>query len=74
MSAVPASPSSANSFNATLTVPPFSRPSAVSRAIMREKAFGIPADEKVSSTQKNGYAIWYNPAPYPPKRLVSGIR
>ena len=40
--------------------------------VLREK--GMPAEEKVSSTQKKGYAIWYKPIPYPPNRLVKGMR
>ncbi len=70
----PQSPSAKNTPSAARTVPPCPLPEACSRAIMRANAEGMPAEEKVSSTQKKGYAIWYKPIPYPPNRLVKGMR
>lgn len=63
MISAPQSPSRANSFAAVFTVESVRCPRAVSLAIMRENADGIPVDEKVSNTQKSGYAIWYSPMP-----------
>jgi hypothetical protein len=53
----PKSPMSANRRSAVFMCPVVSRPRADSAETTRERADGIPADEKVKKRRKSGYAI-----------------